>query len=266
MIASSIDDQSQVGAAAASRGHQAEAMSGEKVLVVEDEENIARLVRMYLENDGFSVVTATDGQAAVEKFEHEQPDLVVLDLLLPKVDGLEVCRRIRARSFTPILMLTARRDEVDRIVDAHGPDDEIGDHRASVRERRDVRYRGGVARGRFAPSPTGDLHLGGARAALVAWLGARTAHSSFVLRVEDLDGPRTVPGAAARILEDLRWLGLDWDEGPPAPGYRQTERVDLYREHAARLVKAARAYYCDCPPALLEEQRRAAEARKETCR
>ncbi len=91
-------------------------MSGEKVLVVEDEESIARLVKLYLETDGFSVVTASDGQAAVEKFEREQPDLVVLDLLLPKMDGMEVCRRIRANSFTPILMLTARRDEVDRIV------------------------------------------------------------------------------------------------------------------------------------------------------
>lgn len=87
-----------------------------KVLVVEDEENIARLVRLYLESDGFQVVTAVDGKAALEHFERERPDLVVLDLLLPKVDGLEVCRRIRSTSFTPILMLTARRDEVDRIL------------------------------------------------------------------------------------------------------------------------------------------------------
>src|SRR5207247_1830492 len=68
------------------------------------------------------------------------------------------------------------------------------------------------------------------------------------------------------IVEALQWLGLDWDEGPPAPGYRQTERLALYREHAERLVAAGRAYYCDCPPELLEAERKTAEQRKETDR
>ena len=86
---------------------------------------------------------------------------------------------------------------------------------------------------RYAPSPTGDLHLGNLRTALVAWQHCRAAGGSFILRVEDIDGPRTVPGAEARMLEDLRWLGIDWDEGPdiggPAGPYRQSERGGLYQ-------------------------------------
>jgi len=105
-------------------------------------------------------------------------------------------------------------------------------------------------RGRFAPSPTGDLHFGGARTALAAWLAARAARGRFVLRMEDLDGPRVVPGAAERILADLRALGLDWDEGPDAGGphapYRQSERTALYEAAADRLVAGGRAYPCWC--------------------
>ncbi len=119
---------------------------------------------------------------------------------------------------------------------------------------------------RFAPSPTGHLHVGGARTALFNWLFARHHQGTFILRIEDTDRSRSTEGHIAAILEALRWLGLDWDEGPPTPGYRQTERLDLYREHAARLLAAGRAYYCDCPPEALEAQRRAAEARKETFR
>jgi glutamyl-tRNA synthetase len=119
---------------------------------------------------------------------------------------------------------------------------------------------------RFAPSPTGHLHVGGARTALFNWLFARHLAGAFILRIEDTDRSRSTEENIASILDALRWLELDWDEGPPAPGYRQTERFDLYRDHAARLVAAGRAYYCDCPPELLEQQRKAAEARKETFR
>src|SRR5512145_3323553 len=124
---------------------------------------------------------------------------------------------------------------------------------------RDVRVR-------FAPSPTGHLHVGGARTALFNWLFARHHGGTFILRIEDTDRSRSTEENIASIVDALRWLELDWDEGPPAPGYRQTERFDLYREHAARLVAAGRAYYCDCPPAQLEAERKAAEARKETFR
>jgi glutamyl-tRNA synthetase len=101
-------------------------------------------------------------------------------------------------------------------------------------------------RGRFAPSPTGDLHLGGARTALVAWLSARAAGSTFVLRMEDLDRPRVVAGAEARILEDLRALGLDWDEF-----FRQSERLDHYQRAVDKLVAGGRAFPCFCSRAEL---------------
>ncbi len=119
---------------------------------------------------------------------------------------------------------------------------------------------------RFAPSPTGHLHVGGARTALFNWLYARHHHGVFILRIEDTDRSRSTDEHITAIIDALAWLGLDWDEGPPSPGYRQTERLDLYREHAERLVAAGRAYFCDCPPALLDEQRKVAEARKETFR
>jgi glutamyl-tRNA synthetase len=118
------------------------------------------------------------------------------------------------------------------------------------------------ATGRFAPSPTGDLHLGGARTALVAWLAARSGGGRFVLRMEDLDGPRVVPGAAGRILEDLRALGLDWDEGPDVGGargpYRQSERTALYASAVERLAAAGRLFPCSCSRADLGRAARAA--------
>jgi glutamyl-tRNA synthetase len=119
---------------------------------------------------------------------------------------------------------------------------------------------------RFAPSPTGHLHVGGARTALFNWLFARHHRGAFILRIEDTDRSRSTEENLDAILEALRWLELDWDEGPPAPGYRQTERLDLYRRAAERLRAAGRAYFCDCPPQQLEAERKAAEARKETFR
>jgi glutamyl-tRNA synthetase len=119
---------------------------------------------------------------------------------------------------------------------------------------------------RFAPSPTGFLHVGGARTALFNWLYARHHGGTFILRIEDTDRSRSTDEHIEQIVDALRWLGLDWDEGPPTSGYRQTERLELYRQQAARLLAAGRAYYCDCPPAQLEAERKAAEARKETFR
>ncbi|HVU51254.1 MAG TPA: tRNA glutamyl-Q(34) synthetase GluQRS [Polyangia bacterium] len=106
------------------------------------------------------------------------------------------------------------------------------------------------SRGRYAPSPTGAIHLGNARTALLAWLDSRAAGGAFVMRVEDLDRARVPAGAEARLLEDLRWLGLDWDEGPDRGGpfapYRQSERAARYDDAIARLRAAGRAYPCAC--------------------
>jgi len=119
---------------------------------------------------------------------------------------------------------------------------------------------------RFAPSPTGYLHVGGARTALFNWLYARHHRGTLILRIEDTDRSRSTEEHIDFIVDALSWLGLDWDEGPPTSGYRQTERFESYREHAERLLRAGRAYYCDCAPETLEAERKAAEARKETFR
>jgi glutamyl-tRNA synthetase len=105
-------------------------------------------------------------------------------------------------------------------------------------------------RGRFAPTPTGPPHLGNARTALLAWLAARAAGGEMVMRVDDADRTRVRPGMEARILGELRWLGLDWDEGPDVGGprgpYRQSERADRYAAALGRLVEAGHAYPCFC--------------------
>jgi len=107
-----------------------------------------------------------------------------------------------------------------------------------------------MLRTRFAPSPTGDLHLGGAWTALASWALARAGGGKTVLRVEDIDTPRVVRGSSARIAEDLAWLGLDWDEGPEAGGshapYTQSERAPLYDAKLAELTAAGLTYPCDC--------------------
>lgn len=107
-----------------------------------------------------------------------------------------------------------------------------------------------LPRVRFAPSPTGFLHVGGARTALFNWLYARRTGGVFVLRIEDTDVERSSQEMVEGILQGLRWLGLDWDEGPGVGGsygpYFQSQRLDRYREMAERLVKEGHAYYCYC--------------------
>ena len=113
---------------------------------------------------------------------------------------------------------------------------------------------------RFAPSPTGQLHVGNARTALFNWLLAHGKDGTFILRIEDTDAERSTRESEAGILEDLRWLGLDWDEGPDAGGlhgpYRQSERLHLYASYANELVTGDHAYYCFCSPARLEDDRK----------
>jgi nondiscriminating glutamyl-tRNA synthetase len=115
---------------------------------------------------------------------------------------------------------------------------------------------------RFAPSPTGQLHVGNARTALFNWLLARGSGGTFILRIEDTDIERSTRESEAAILSDLRWLGLGWDEGPDRGGpmgpYRQSERLHLYGSYAKELVSAGKAYYCFCSPEELEADRQAA--------
>jgi len=115
---------------------------------------------------------------------------------------------------------------------------------------------------RFAPSPTGHLHLGGARTALFNWLFARNLNGTFILRIEDTDRTRSTQEANRTILEGLEWLGLYWDEGP----FFQTDRLDEYRKFADELLKKGKAYRCFCTPEELDKKRKMAEARKEAPR
>src|SRR5688572_24011425 len=121
-----------------------------------------------------------------------------------------------------------------------------------------------LMRVRFAPSPTGLLHVGNARTALFNWLLARGQAGTYVLRIEDTDTERSTRESEAGIMADLRWLGLDWDEGPDAGGpfapYRQSERIADYQAVARDLVANGRAYHCFCTPAQLEAERQAAMA------
>jgi glutamyl-tRNA synthetase len=124
-----------------------------------------------------------------------------------------------------------------------------------------------TVRVRFAPSPTGYLHVGGARTALFNWLFARQHNGAFILRIEDTDRKRYEPEAVGNILESLCWLGLEWDEGPEVGGdygpYYQSQRLDLYQKYAQQLVDSGHAYRCYCSPERLalmrEEQRRRGE-------
>ena len=122
---------------------------------------------------------------------------------------------------------------------------------------------------RFAPSPTGLLHVGNARTALYNWLFARRTGGQFILRIEDTDLERSEVRHEAQLMEDLHWLGLDWDEGPGQLGepdkgqhgpYRQSERLAIYAEHTERLLAEGKAYRCFCTPDELEAERAQAAA------
>ena len=121
-----------------------------------------------------------------------------------------------------------------------------------------------TVRVRFAPSPTGHLHVGGARTAIFNWLFAKRHGGTFIIRVEDTDQARSTRESEAMVLDDLRWLGLQWDEGPDAGGphapYRQSERVELYGTVARALMERGIVYRCFCTEEELEAKRKAAEA------
>jgi len=123
---------------------------------------------------------------------------------------------------------------------------------------------------RFAPSPTGYLHIGGARTALFNWLWARRKGGTFILRIEDTDQKRNTPTATQQVMDDLRWLGINWDEGPEVGGpngpYLQSQRMDIYDKHINKLLDERKAYYCfdtpeelDGTKAMLKRQKLRAE-------
>ena len=112
---------------------------------------------------------------------------------------------------------------------------------------------------RFAPSPTGFLHIGNARTAVLNWLFAKNQKGKYILRIEDTDQERSTKESEVAILEILKWMGLNWDEGPDIGGeygpYRQSERTKIYREYAKKLVSEGKAFYCYCTQEELEAER-----------
>ncbi|MCX7983494.1 MAG: glutamate--tRNA ligase [Bacteroidetes bacterium] len=125
-----------------------------------------------------------------------------------------------------------------------------------------------IVRVRFAPSPTGYLHVGGLRTALYNYLFARHTNGKFILRIEDTDQSRKVEGAVENLIETLKWAGLEYDEGPDRDGgygpYVQSQRLHLYRQYADQLVEQGDAYYCFCMPERLEELRKRQQEQKQT--
>jgi glutamyl-tRNA synthetase len=122
-------------------------------------------------------------------------------------------------------------------------------------------------RSRFAPAPSGSLHVGNVRTGLFSWAFARHSRGAFILRLEDTDASRVTEEAVSGVIESLRWLGIDWDEGPDVGGphqpYRQSQRTRIYEEHVRRLLEQGDAYPCYCTPEELEERREAARTRGE---
>ena len=116
-----------------------------------------------------------------------------------------------------------------------------------------------TVRTRYAPSPTGALHIGNVRSGLFAYLFARHQKGTFVLRIDDTDTERSTRESLDEILESLRWLGVEWDEGPPDPGYFQSNRFHRYREGALQLLRAGKAYPCYCTAEELDGMRKVAE-------
>ena len=123
---------------------------------------------------------------------------------------------------------------------------------------------------RFAPSPTGHMHLGSARTALYDYLLARQTGGQFILRIEDTDRKRFVEGAEQELMDGLRWLGIQWNEGPdiggPCGPYRQSERKAIYQQYAEQLIDSGHAYYCFCSPQRLDAVRKDQQSRKENPR
>jgi DNA-binding response OmpR family regulator len=208
-------------------------MAYETILVVDDETNIRELARLYLEEAGYGVVVAEDGRQALDQVKQSRPDLVVLDLMLPLLDGLEVCRRIRAESRLPIIMLTARDEDIDKIVGLElGADDYVTkpfNPRELVARVRAVLRRGEPA----APAPTrkrraGNVTLDPAgREVTVAGETVSLRAKEFDLLLAFVDHPHIV--LSRDQLLDLVW-GYEY--------YGRTRTVDV---HVANLRERIRA-------------------------
>ncbi|HEC21905.1 MAG TPA: response regulator transcription factor [Chloroflexi bacterium] len=212
-------------------------MPQQTILVVDDEQNIIELARMYLEREGFRVIAAQDGQTALDRIAGESPDLIVLDLMLPEVDGWEVCRRTRARSDVPILMLTARDDDIDKIVGLEiGADDYMTkpfNPRELVARVRAILRRAATAppreTGEVPPLRVGDLVIDPARRE------AEANGQTLALRTKEFDLLHALAEHQGLVLSREKLLEMVWG----FDFYGQTRTVDVHIAHLrAKLAKA----------------------------
>jgi DNA-binding response OmpR family regulator len=204
-------------------------MTGERILVVDDEANIRDLTRMYLEREGYQVESVADGVQALARIQAQEPALVVLDIMLPELDGFEVCRRVRAESDVPIVMLTARDDDIDKIVGLElGADDYMTkpfNPRELVARVKAILRR--VERGPKTdaqPLTLGDLSLDPARREV------RIDGTEVVLRSKEFDLLQALAENRGIVLSRERLLALAWGYD----FYGQTRTVDV---HVAQLRK-----------------------------
>jgi two-component system alkaline phosphatase synthesis response regulator PhoP len=212
-------------------------MSGELILVVDDEANIVELARLYLEREGFRVIAVGDGRAALESAEKERPALMVLDLMLPGLDGYEVCRQVRARSDLPILMVTARDEDIDKIVGLElGADDYLAkpfNPRELVARVKAILRRsqpGHAPRREAAPLHVGDVTIDpGRREVTVAGRPAS-------LRAKEFDLLQTLAENRGLVLTREQLLSLVWG----FDFYGQTRTVDVHVAHVRKALAGSR--------------------------
>jgi DNA-binding response OmpR family regulator len=209
---------------------------GSRILLVDDEEAIQKLLRFPLEKEGYNVVQARDGEAALEAFAREPFDLVILDLMMPKLDGMEVCRRIRAQSTVPIIMLTAKADEFDKVLGLEiGADDYITKDRFSLREFRS-RVRAQLRRAEMARQP------GAATDELVRVdeLEVNLPKRAVTVRGEKADLTyiefellRTLISHPGRVYSREILLQLIWGDSE----YRDSRTVDVHIRHLREKIE-----------------------------
>jgi DNA-binding response OmpR family regulator len=207
--------------------------TGSTILLVDDEESIQKLLTYPLERDGFRVVQARDGEEALERFQDERIDLVLLDLALPKVDGIEVCRRLRAKSSVPILMLTARDDEIDKVLGLEiGADDYITKP-FSIRELRS-RIRAAIRRSNLSPAPETDaeIELDGLRIDLPR----RTVEvdgKPVQLTYLEFELLRTLASTPGRVYSRQALLDKLWG----GSAYRDPRTIDVHVRHLREKIE-----------------------------
>lgn len=202
-------------------------MSGEVVLVVDDEANIRDLAQMYLEKEGFQVVTAVNGQHALDQIRQQRPALMILDLMLPEMDGWEVCRRVRASSDLPIIMLTARDDDVDKIIGLElGADDYLtkpfNPRELVARVRAILRRSGPGTRQEMTRRSLGDVTIDPARHEVIA------AGRQLALRAREFELLLALVDHTGLVLSREQLLDLAWEHDY----YGTTRTVDV---HVAQL-------------------------------